>query len=243
MKMKNLFLCVPLVLALFAKAALSQDSEHEFSANVGLFSDYLYRGITQTQEGPAIQGGLDYSHAPTGAYAGVWASNVDFGADAKIEIDYYGGINGELANGISWDVGGLYYQYAGSDDEPEEDFVEAYFSLGYSFADMAYEPGIGAGVNYSPDFFGEDGAAVYVYGSLDLSLPQYFGLSFYVGYQDVKGDKTSPEGFDYVHYSIGLSRSLGPVDVAVSWNDANDNCDGGTNEACRALVFSVSSSF
>ena len=244
--MKNRLLrCnLALVLAVLVNPAFAENSEHEFSANVGLFSDYLYRGITQTLEGPAIQGGFDYSHTSTGFYAGVWASNVDFGADANIEIDYYGGIAGSFSNGVSWDIGGLYYQYAGSDDEPEEDFAEAYVSLGYTFSDVSYEPSVGVGVNYSPDFFGEDGDGVYVYGSLDLSLPHDFGLSFYVGYQDVEGDQTSgPAGFDYVHYSVGLSRSFGPVDLGVSWNDANDDCDGGSNEACRAVVFSISSSF
>ena len=229
---------------LIAHAALAEDAEHEFSGNVGLFSDYLYRGISQTLEGPAIQGGLDYAHTPSGLYAGVWASNVDFGADASIEIDYYGGIAGEFANGVSWDVGGLYYQYAGSDDQPEEDFVEAYVSLAYTFTDVSYEPVMGAGAYYSPDFFGEDGDAVYVYGSLDLSLPRDFGLSFYAGYQHVAGEQSSgPAGFDYVHYSIGLSRGFGPLALGLSWNDAGDDCDGGSNEACRALVFSVSSSF
>lgn len=240
--MRKLFLQLSFMLGLTANGVFAADSGHEASGKVGLVSDYLYRGISQTLEGPAIQGGFDYSHTPTGLYAGVWASNVDFGADANIEIDYYGGITGEFSNGIAWDVGGLYYHYAGSDDQPEEDFAEAYFSLTYTFADVRYEPGIGAGVYYSPDFFGEDGGGVYVYGSLDLSLPQDFGLSFYVGYQDVAGEQsTGPAGFDYVHYRIGLSRTFGPVELGVSWNDANDDCDDGSNEACRALVFSVAS--
>lgn len=243
--MKNLLHCyLALLLVLTTHVVSADESPHEFSANVSIVSDYLYRGITQTLENPAIQGGFDYSHADTGFYLGTWASNVDYGADANIEIDYYGGIAGTFGNGISWDVGGLYYQYAGSDDEPEEDFVEAYISLGYTFAEVSYEPSVAVGVNYSPDFYGEDGDGVYVYGSLDLSLPYDVGLSFYVGHQDVEGDQTTgPAGFDYVHYSVGLSRSFGPFDLGVSWNDANDDCDGGSNEACRAVVFSVSSSF
>ena len=244
--MKNsLSLCLITAAVAFSPVlSAEEESPHQISANFTLTTDYLYRGISQTLEGPALQGGFDYSHAPTGFYVGTWASNVDFGGDANIEIDYYGGIAGELSNGISWDFGGLYYQYAGSDDEPEEDFFEAYASFGYTFADVAYEPSVGVGVNYSPDFFGEDGDAVYIYSSLDLSLPYELGLSFYVGYQDVEGDKlTGPAGFDYVHYSIGLSKSFGPLDLGVSWNDANDDCDGGTNELCQAIVFSVSSSF
>ncbi|MBT7952880.1 MAG: hypothetical protein HN764_14725 [Gammaproteobacteria bacterium] len=220
----------------------AEDSPHEFSANVSMLTDYLYRGISQTNENFALQGGFDYAHAPTGVYVGTWASNIDFAE--SLEIDIYGGISGELGNGISWDVGGLYYMYPGSNAQPEEDFFEAYANLGYTFKNIQLEPTVGAGVAYSPDFFGEDGDGVYVYGSLDLSLPNDFGLSFYVGHQDIEGDKLSgPAGFDYVHYSIGISRSFGPADLSISWNDASDECDGGTNELCQAVVFSVGSSF
>ncbi len=220
----------------------AEDSPHEFSANVSLLSDYLYRGISQTNENFALQGGFDYTHTPTGLYAGTWASNVDFAE--SLEIDVYGGIGGELASGLTWDVGGLYYMYPGSNAQPEEDFFEAYANLGYSFSDLLLQPTLGAGVAWSPDFFGEDGDGVYVHGNLDLSLPHDFGLSFYAGYQDVAGGKLSgPGGFNYVHYSIGLGRSFGPVDLSVSWNDASNECDGGTHELCRALLFSVGSSF
>ncbi len=220
----------------------AEDSPHEFSANISMLSDYLYRGISQTNENFAVQGGFDYVNTPTGLYVGTWASNIDFAE--SLEIDIYGGIGGELSNGISWDVGGLYYMYPGSNAEPEENFFEAYANLGYTFGDIPLEPSFGTGVAWSPDFFGEDGDGVYVYGSLDLSLPQEFALSFYVGHQNVEGDKLSgPAGYDYVHYSIGVSRSFGPVDLGVSWNDASNECDGGTNELCRAVVFSVGSSF
>ncbi len=230
------------VIAMGGMSVQAQDSPHEISANVSILTDYLYRGISQTNENFALQGGFDYAHSPTGLYIGTWASNVDFAE--SLEIDVYGGIGGELGNGLSWDVGGLYYMYPGSNAQPEEDFFEAYANLGYTFSEVQLEPSIGAGVAWSPDFFGEDGDGVYVYGSLDLSLPHDFGVSLYVGHQDVEGDKLSgPAGFDYVHYSIGLSKSFGPLDLSVSWNDANDECDGGTNELCRAVVFSVGSSF
>ena len=220
----------------------AQDSPHEISANVSILTDYLYRGISQTNENFALQGGFDYAHSPTGLYIGTWASNVDFAE--SLEIDVYGGIGGELGKGLSWDVGGLYYMYPGSNAQPEEDFFEAYANLGYTFIEVQLEPSIAAGVAWSPDFFGENGDGVYVYGSLDLSLPHDFGVSLYVGHQDVEGDKLSgPAGFDYVHYSIGLSKSFGPLDLSVSWNDANNECDGGTNELCQAVVFSVGSSF
>ncbi len=227
-----------LILIMGSTSLSAEDSPHQFSGNIGLFTDYLYRGISQTSEKPAVQGGMDYAHAPSGIYVGTWASNVDFAED--LEIDVYGGISGELDNGISWDVGGLYYIYPSSDAKPEENFVEMYASAGYTFSGVL-EPSVSAGIAWSPDFFGEDGDGIYLNGSLDLSLPHGFGLSFYVGWQDVEGDKTSgPDGFNYTHYSIGISKSVGALDLSASWNDADNDCGG---EICEALVGSISMSF
>jgi uncharacterized protein (TIGR02001 family) len=80
------------------------------------------------------------------------ASNIDFAE--SIETNIYGGVSGELSNGISWDIGGLYYLYAGSNVEPEENFFEAYGNLGYSFSEVPLNPSLSAGVAWSPDFFG-----------------------------------------------------------------------------------------
>ena len=220
----------------------AEQSPHQISGNISLMTDYLYRGISQTSEKMALQGGFDYTHTATGFYAGTWASNVDFAE--SVEMNIYGGIGGALDKGLVWDVGGLYYLYPGSNTAPEEDFFEAYTNLSYTFINVQFEPGLGAGLAWSPDFFGEDGDGVYVYGSLDLSLANEFGLSFYAGHQDVEGGKLSGSpGFSYTHYRIGLGRSFGPLDLSVSWNDADDDCDSGTNELCQALVFSVGSSF
>lgn len=82
----------------------------EFSATTTLASDYVFRGISNTDGDPAIQGSMDYEHE-SGFYAGVWASNVKFrenaGEDAvdtvdeaSIEIDYYAGFASEFDNGI-----------------------------------------------------------------------------------------------------------------------------------------------
>ena len=165
-------------------------------------------------------------------------SNIDYAEN--LEVDVYGGLRGELDNGISWDLGGMYYAYVSSDTKPEEDLVEVYANTGYTFPGE-FEPTISAGIAWSPDFFGEDGDAVYLNGGLDLSLPYGFGLSFYVAWQDVEGDKTSgPDGYDYTHYSIGISKSIGPLSLSASWNDADGDCDP---ELCEALVGSISMSF
>lgn len=97
-------------------AAQAQDKpEHELSFNVSASSDYRYRGISQTRLLPALQGGADYVHAPSGFYAGTWLSNIrwtkDAGGDGHVEWDIYGGKRGELMSRLGYDVGVLAYVY------------------------------------------------------------------------------------------------------------------------------------
>ncbi len=93
-----------------------------FSSNVGVFSQYIFRGLTQTDRKPALQGGFDLSHS-SGFYAGVWASNISWLSDANpqyyssssLETDIYGGFKTELAKtGVTLDLGVLQYYYPGT---------------------------------------------------------------------------------------------------------------------------------
>lgn len=218
-------------------------SPHQFSANVGLFSDYIYRGISQTERGPAVQGGFDYAY-DAGAfetYAGTWASNVEFGGgdDNSLEVDFYGGLTGEFMNsGIGWDVGGIYYLYP-KDDSNSLDFGEAYVGLDYTFEHAPLTPTVATYINYSPDFSGETGDAYYINPSLSLSLPHEFNLDLAYGYQDVD------DLGNYSHWSIGVSRDVSIFTLGVSFSqtfDDDDFCAGNPN--CKdTFVFSVSSSF
>jgi uncharacterized protein (TIGR02001 family) len=230
---------------LLTNVALAEDSPHEFSANVAVATDYMYRGGSQTNEQPAISGGFDYGHS-SGVYAGLWASNVDFGDSANIEIDYYGGVAGEFGNGIGWDVGGLYYQYPGvtsADDAGGDfDFFEVYGSLGYTFSNVQLEPTIGTFFAYSPDYFGETGDSYYVAIDLGLSLPYGFGLAFQYGNQMF--DDNAAAGEDYQHYSVGISKDISIFTLDASWYGDIDDTDAFWGDGpSEAIVFTVSSSF
>ena len=236
------------------------ESPHSFSANTLIATEYLYRGITQTNEGPTIQGGFDYEYVPFGFYVGSWASNIEFNTggntnDASIEMNFYGGFAGELANGIGWDIGGLYYYYPDTNEDSgagDYDFVEVYGNTSYTFS-ASMDPTIDAGFAYSPDFYGEDGDSIYVHGTFGFSLPHDFGFYGMVAWLDVAGDETTGrmatggaiDGFDYVHYAIGISKEVSILTFDLSWNDTNDNCDDllGDDDPCEAILFSVSSSW
>ncbi|MCO7191092.1 TorF family putative porin [Pseudoalteromonas sp. XMcav2-N] len=107
------------------------ESAGTVSANVAASSNYFWRGITQSDDGAAVSGGLDYDSGK-GFYLGAWASNVDFGdaASTSYELDLYAGFSGEF-NQVSYDVGYIHYAYP--DAAGDIDFGELYASLGWEF--------------------------------------------------------------------------------------------------------------
>ena len=219
-----------------------QDSPHSFSANVNMATDYLFRGQSQTDNGPAIQGGVDYAHE-LGFYAGVWASNISF-AD-NIEWGIYGGYAGELSNGLSYDLLALYYRYpATTDTNAGEDYFEIGPSLGYTFkGDL--EPSVTAGFMWSDDFSLNSGTGIYVYGDLGLSLPNDFGLGLHIGSQSIK-DEAAWGTPDWIEYNVSLSRSFMGLGFTVTFSDTNlseAECFGGGNVCDSTVVFSVSAGF
>ncbi|MEP7084555.1 MAG: TorF family putative porin, partial [Betaproteobacteria bacterium] len=112
--------------------------------NIGLWSQYIFRGLSQTDYKPAVQGGIDFAH-DSGLYVGAWASNIqwlrDFGiSSGRVEVDLYGGWKKTFADDYTFDVGFLRYQYPGS---VQEGFVnpntnEVYIAGGYKFVTLKY---------------------------------------------------------------------------------------------------------
>ena len=138
----------------------------EIESNFALTNDYIWRGMTQTDEGVAYSGGVDVS-GDNGAYAGIWGSKVDFGPDddADMEIDAYFGYTDESARGISFDVGYISYNYPG---EADLDFEEIYVGLGYKWVGLTISEGIDkapSNVEWSVSF-GDSGVGV-TYGDYD----------------------------------------------------------------------------
>jgi uncharacterized protein (TIGR02001 family) len=221
-----------------------------FSASTTFATDYVFRGISQTNEDPAVQGSLDYAH-PIGFYLGVWGSNVDESiSKGNLELDFYGGYGRELFKDFSIDLSIIYYVYPGSGSDPEANFVEGHVGLSYALSALPLAPTLGVGYNYSPDFFGEDGDGHYVNGKLDLSLPYGFGLGGEIGYQWVEGDKTTGhdqgmnghDGYDYTHYKVGLSKELLGFNLELSYQDTNEENYFGDIAGDR-VVFAISRKF
>jgi uncharacterized protein (TIGR02001 family) len=240
---KSKFLIVPMIafgMVSLAKAEpLVEESAipGEFSANISLTSDYIFRGISQTGNNPAVQGGFDYTYdfGPAAVSAGIWASNVKF-SDATIEIDYYAGVGGSIDN-FSWDLSAIYYTYPGADSSLNYDFFEIAPSIGYDFGFMA----VSAGLNYSPDYFGDSGDAYYTHGGIDIPLGKYFTLSGTVGYQAID-DNAAWGTDDYTDYGISLSTEIAGFGLSAGWTDTDlskSQCD----DACGVFSVALSRSF
>lgn len=177
---------VAIVGALIATPALAQDGP-QWSANVALTSDYVFRGISQSNENPAIQGGVDYTNGQF--YAGTWASSIDFGTNASgthsaadLELDVYGGVRPTLGP-FSLDLGVIGYLYPGSTD----DFGNYDYWEGYARASVAptQHTTLAVAAYYSPDFTNESGEAWYVEANGSAALSDALSVSGAVGYQTV----------------------------------------------------------
>lgn len=127
-----------LVASAFAPAIVS--AADPVSGNMGIYSQYIFRGLAQTDTKPALQGGFDYTHA-SGFYAGTWLSNVswlrDFGAysaGGSLEMDFYGGFKGSIPKtDLGYDIGLLQYYYPGTAVSTKADTLEAYGALSWKW--------------------------------------------------------------------------------------------------------------
>jgi uncharacterized protein (TIGR02001 family) len=181
--------------------AVAQDSPLSF--NVGLFSDYRYRGISQTRERAAVQAGVDYA-LPGGFYLGGWASNIqwikDAGGKADAEIDLYGGWKGEVGSGVTLDVGLLAYQYPGHDLAVSPNTTEIYGAATFGPATLKYSHSL-------TNLFGFANSKNS--GYLDLTATfdvMGFGVAPHIGYQRVAG--TGNGDFSYTDYSLTVSKDV-----------------------------------
>ncbi len=189
----------------------------ELSANIGATSNYVWRGVTQTDDAAAISGGLDYAH-DSGLYAGLWASNVDFDDDTTAEVDLYGGFANEFDNGLGYDIGLLYFAYPGAGPSPgdELDFLEVVGAL--SFGPVT------AGVNYTVWKENDDADEndVYYHVSASTEVAPTWSLGATVGYYDFDDDT------DYTHGQVDVTKSAGELgDFTLSVSVAEDDDDLG----------------
>jgi len=226
-----------LILAVVPSLAMAEAaSPHTFTANVGLVSDYLYRGISQTGAKPAIQGGFDYAHA-SGLYAGIWGSSISWLSDAGVatsagvELDTYFGFRNSFAEDFTYDVGFLRYNYPGSyvAGATKGDTDEIYGALGYKWISAKYSHSLGK-------TFGVADASGTNYFEVNASVPVAdtgISLGAHVGKQSYRGVTASVA--TYTDYKLSVSKDFSGFVVGLALSDTNAGAAFYTNPQGKYL--------
>jgi uncharacterized protein (TIGR02001 family) len=247
MKKTILSLMVASTLSVAATSAFAEDAaapvgpfdKDNFSANVALTTDYIFRGISLSKNDPAVSGGIDWAYS--GFYVGTWASSISAVEDETMEIDYYAGYTGEVG-GFSYSLDFIYYDYPGEDDGGTADleYYEYGGSVGYTFGGDL-EPTIGLSILHSPDFFAETGSATAYEGSLGLTLPWGLSAGALYGRQDLDKKYNVVGGYDY--WGASISKTVGKFDLTLAYTDTDSDGEDFQGYDTDGFYATISSSF
>ncbi|WP_291381688.1 MULTISPECIES: TorF family putative porin [Achromobacter] len=212
---------IPMAQAADAPNAADAASPYSLTANVTLASQYRYRGLMQTNNQPAIQGGFDLTHA-SGFYLGNWNSSISWLNDsnrdvsAPVEMDFYGGYRGNLTDSVPVDLGVLQYYYPGD------------YPSGYTSPDTTE---LYAGIGYGPVMLKYSLALTNLFGFADSKYSQYFDLSgnfdtgvwglvvnVHAGRQIVR----NVDNGSYTDWKLGVTKDFGQgLSVSLAYLDTN----------------------
>lgn len=200
---------IAVAIVLSAGLASAGIARADVSGSVAIVSDYLFRGVTQTNEKPALQGGVTWTH-DSGFYVGTWGSSISWLSDAdpdissQVELDVFLGYGGKFGDSeVGYDVGLNYYAYPGSFPAGfnKADTVELYFGVSWKFLSAKYWYA-------TTDLFGIDDSS----GSTNLDLsasrefsPGWTGTAAF-GKQWISGSSGAD---DYTFWKVGVDKSFG----------------------------------
>jgi uncharacterized protein (TIGR02001 family) len=213
--------------------------------NVGLYSQYIFRGLTQTNRQPALQGGIDLTHS-SGFYVGAWGSNISWLRDkigtssdavytsgGSLELDLYGGYRTDI-KGVGIDVGALQYWYPGTLRKPGQsgaNTTEVYCALSYGWlqgkiSTVVSEYAWGFGKEYNVSSGGDDERGTY-YAELNANIPLAdTGITalIHVARQEFNNAKVTRTGpaASYTDWKLGLTKAFdNGINVGAYYTDTN----------------------
>jgi len=193
MKQPLLNIAATLILSACVFAADSVSATEGLSANVAATSNYLWRGLEQTNGEAAISGGIDYA-SDSGFYVGTWASNAEWAEGMTYELDFYGGFGGDINENISYDVGFIYYAYP-DETSGDADFSEIYGSISFNsltFGLAVLASGEGA----------DAGDTIYANVDYSIELSNDAEVNLHIG--SYSGDWLAEDSIDY---GVSISKS------------------------------------
>jgi len=224
MKSLKLSLIAAIAATTLVTTSVVADSGVSISANVAATSNYVWRGMTQTNNAPAVQGGIDFGY--NGFYAGVWGSNISWTteADSTLEADFYAGYAGEFS-GIGYDLGYIRYAYPKAQDS--YNFDEVYLALSKDFGVASIS------AKYSKQVDGPTGyEKLYdIEGTISTSLPQDIGLDLTYGKYEKNGKRVL----------VGLSKTYGKFDLSLAYSDFKHDTNSASDE--DHIIATISTSF
>ena len=185
------------------------------SATVTVVSDYLFNGVSQTQEDPALQASFDWA-GDTGFYAGVWGSNVDFGEGTDIEADGYLGYFTSLNDSINLDVGIAQYTYHGEDFSSDYNYAEAYAKFNYGNTNLNFW--------HAWDYFGTGAGHSIVMITHNFPINDAFSIDIGADYSlSHDDDKWQWEADDdnYIHWRVGANYTINDWNLSASYEDTD----------------------
>jgi uncharacterized protein (TIGR02001 family) len=245
-------------------AHAAETPTHNVTGNFGIFSNYIFRGVTQTSEKPALQGGFDYAHK-SGAYVGTWGSNISWLSDSgfytasSLELDVYGGYKGSLAGDLGYDLGAIVYYYPGDKGVGMDNANtgEVYGALSWKWLSFKLSYAV-------TEYFGFVDSKGTLYADLSANIPiADTGLSIqaHAGYLKVAGNSagacayvpggpncSNDDAFGYTDWKLGVSYAL-PKDFTVGAFYASTNAEEaaytilGTNWSEKQAAVFVSKTF
>ena len=234
--MSKTVISAAILAALFA--GNTSASDFSLDGSVALTSDYRFRGISQSNDDPAVQGSINLRHV-SGLHAGVWGSSINFdnalldGEKASIEVDYTAGYVFTVDD-FALDVGYIYYTYPDDDTNDNSDYGEVYAAADWK--------GVEVGVNWTDDGYGKSGKATYVFAGYNhqfgiLNIGATVGETFL--------DTATFDNGDDKYFNFEISATvtvLEKLNLGVSYigTDLNKDDIGGLNWAENATVATVS---
>jgi uncharacterized protein (TIGR02001 family) len=240
--MRKSLASVAVAAALALPALAAAQAPSPVAGNISLVTDYRFRGITQTFEEPALQGGFDYAHS-SGFYVGNWNSSIadTFFGGSPLEMDFYAGYKPTFGD-ITLDLGVLYYYYPGSDAPGigRIDNTELYAGAVWKWLSAKYFHAVS-------DFFGapDTKGSSYIDLNANFAFGGGWGLAAHLGHQKVKNNSAA----DYTDYKLGITKDVGGwlLGAAFVDNDAEGTITSGAGKTMdlgdSTVVFSVSKTF
>jgi uncharacterized protein (TIGR02001 family) len=209
-----------------AEPPKAPEPDYTLTGNFGIYSQYIFRGLTQTDAKPAFQGGFDFAHK-NGLYVGTWGSNISWLHDAgacnhgcSLEWDIYGGWKYAFNDDWGMDLGVLYYYYPGSYNPgvTKPDTTEVYVAGSWKWVALKY--------SYSLDHtFGVPDNAWYLDLSANYPINEQWTINAHVGRQEYNGSTNGVSNsiLNYTDYKLGATYAVNGWNIGAYWSDSNAN--------------------